>query len=150
MIETEHNGYQIRFRQESDLWRCHDLDLQHEKLSSLKTLINKIETDLRRVSNVKAIVINGRWGKKFEYGVITLIASDEDVWVNMVDGNKGVRKKLSIENLTLNTPENVKAIKLAHNAEAASLEAQRKAREALAAIPRLTLEDLKGLADVED
>ncbi len=148
-IETEHNGHKITYAENEDVWRCWALDLDAKTLGALRTKINKIDAEARRVDNVNAIKVN-------EHG----FGSHEPVEIVMVDGDsawvihrqqrmwrgqmepKLVREKVKLHQLALDLPETVVAFDRLAEARAAERAATLAAREAVAAIPRVTAAEL--------
>lgn len=132
MITTEHNGVEIKYSDNRDLWICPDLDLEAATLSALREKINKVQADARRV-NVPVICL-GYYGATIEFaGTATLIDRDGGVWVTR---NKGKRRsKMSRDRVLADTPENRALI--------AEIETETKRLEAL---NKRELERLKLLA----
>ena len=48
MIETEHKGYKITYSDNEDVWRCWELNVEHEKLSKLKQRIDRLSLEARK------------------------------------------------------------------------------------------------------
>ncbi len=56
MIQTEHNGYTIRFDERDDKWHCQDLRIESKSLKSVKSQINAIDASTRRLDAVDLII----------------------------------------------------------------------------------------------
>lgn len=145
MIETEHNGHHITYSENEDVWRCHALDLDAKTLSALKTKINKIDSESRRV-NVEVVYPDrhGFGGKKVMTVLATVIDGD-GVWTLFPEGGmrggrqtKLIRKKLPISCVAENTPETAAAVAKWVAADDEYRKATIREREAFEAIPRLT------------
>jgi hypothetical protein len=154
MIETTHNGHVIRYSENADEWVCSDLDVRGKTLSAIKTTINKVDADARRVANVPVIIVTQY--SAHEFGKVTLIENGS-AWVSIFlrKGNGGKpdltsRRKINLKNMVLDTPENRRllaaAIELSKNVE----DARVKAAEARENIPRITVADLKGTPDTKE
>lgn len=147
-IETEHNGVGIVYSDNEDKWVCYALDLEADKLSALKTKINKVLADERRVAGVSVLRVS-TYGGDHEPGKVTLIDGG-DVWVMFPAGylrgryERARREKVDMRHLVLDTPENRAALDAfaQESRRLRQLEAENQDRRA--AIPRVTVSDLKG------
>jgi hypothetical protein len=156
---TTHRGYDIRYNINADRWSCGDLDLEAEKLSTLKDKINKA---IRDVSLAGLSVIDlGYRGQGSETMLTRAWQRLEQVrdpnrpgsytyapvWKVNVYGEDGGKKRLHANRpLEEYAPNNATTHQmLAEHArliEAARI-AREKADNYLASIPRLTLSDLE-------
>jgi hypothetical protein len=142
-IKTEHNGYEITYSENEDLWRCWTLELEAKTLSALKTKMNKLDADRRRLDmpQVWHLTYSGPKLKKatlIEDGAVWLLAGGDD--------KRGrQREKVGLENTVIDTPANRQAIEMYVAAEEVARKAQRTAYEMRQAIPRATAADLMAL-----
>lgn len=164
-IEIDYNGRTLTFDERDDEWGCWPLKLKAKSLKTLKAKIDKLDGAARRVS-MPAIDLD-RYGKASRVDIV-LIAKPRDwerrgysgeaynqrvpaVWTLAASGNSQERAKVRLDRLCAVTESNVASIKEAErlNKEARALNEQADA--VIAAIPRLTLEELtaKG-AEEED
>lgn len=147
-ITTEHNGHQIVYAENEDVWRCWGMDLEAKTLSALKTKMNAADAAARRVGNVRVFIIPSYSGD-IEEGLVTLLEGDGHAWVVPPAGKKEVRgrrsrAKTEISSLALDTPAAREAIEAWDRAREFSREAAQAERDAKAAIPRATRADLAG------
>lgn len=151
MIETEHNGYKIRYGENSDTWECYDLQLSANTLSALKDKINKTLAQERRLGNIAVLKIGHGWHAGADPGVLTALCAEGTAyhkapagWVVFTD-KKGRKKreKVALGELVLDTPEHRKAM-AAYIAERRRIRAlEEAADETVKALPRLTPDELK-------
>lgn len=145
-IEIEHGGYKVRYDEQADVWRCYDLDLEAKTLSALKTKINKVDADARRVDNV-AVFKMSEHDRRPTAAFITLIDNEKDVWISgdKVKWGKPGREKTAVTNLILDIQENRDAIQEAIRLSKIADEASTRARDARIALPRMTMDQLRAI-----
>jgi len=147
-FEIEHNGVTIVYADNEDKWVCYPLELEADKLSTLKSKITKVLAEARRVENVPVISIS-RWGDA-SYGNATLVEGDS-VWVMLGEGYKNgikskvIRSKLSMNSLVLDTPENRAALTEFRVESRRIAELTKSNEKRLADIPRVTADALKAV-----
>lgn len=145
-IEIEHNGHTIRWNEGKDTWECYALKVEHPKLTVVKTKINQIDAETRRVNNVEVIALEGYMNLGVKRVTVTLIDDEKHVWTVEKRGNQGAsRSKEPITSLIEDTPANRALILRAKELDAEADAARKVASEAWKALPRLTLERLKEL-----
>lgn len=147
-IEVIHNGHQITYAENEDVWRCWSMNVEAKTLSALKTKLNKLDADARRC-NVPVLVLHHYGCGIDAIGLATLIDGNE-VWVTSKDRRGSAeRRKMPMRRILLDTPDNRAAIGIA--------EARRKEGEAIvkeadamvSVLPRVTIEDLRPLTPKE-
>lgn len=150
MIETTHQGYRIRYGENSDTWECFDLQLSANTLSSLKDKINKTLAEERKVGNVAVIRVGSSWSTRMEPGVLTLLDANGTGyekkpagWVMFTDAKgRKKREKIALDELVLDTPEN-RATMDSYFKERERIRKLEKAADAtVEAMPRVTHERL--------
>ena len=148
-IETEHNGHKIAYAENEDVWRCWAMDVEGKTLSAVKTKLNKIDAEARRVS-VPVILLH-HWGCQVDaVGVATLIEKD-DVWVTTKDRHGSTeRRKKPMGVILLDTPENRSAIKAAAARRKEGEAITKEADDMMSSLPRVTAADLKSLTPKEE
>ena len=144
-ITTEHNGHQIVYAENEDVWRCWGMELEAKTLTALKTKLNAADAAARRVGNVKVIVLS-HYGE-FSMGVVTLLEGEKHAWVSpRVPGEKVLgrrsRTKVQLDERALDTPVVRDAVEAWGRAKLAYQAAAQAERDAKAAIPRATRADL--------
>jgi hypothetical protein len=105
-VRVKYKTYDIVLR-EDDIWTCHDLDIENEKLSSIKRRIDELNKSERRV-NVKALLYETRgWRNKSTITEVTVTVLCEpltlhgathetrDCWII----NNKTRRKIRIDEL---------------------------------------------------
>lgn len=163
VIELDYNGRELTFREDLDEWSCQALKLKSKRLSALKRQIDKLDGEARRVS-VAAYRVD-HWGASEPVQIVMLAKANDweslrydekpeklaglhnrrvpTVWVMIPNGNHAPeRRKLRLDECFFQTESNVAAMKEAERiaTEIKRLEGERKS--IIAAIPRLTVEDL--------
>ncbi len=144
-LQTEHKGYDLKYRESEDSWHCFDLRLSNKSLARLKSAIDTVERDARRLDNIKVVTVSGysETGKVVE--ATTLTEDGEGVWITYTDrrSNTAKREKRNLKDTALATPENLEKVKEWARLEMEVRILQKKARELLESIPRATAEQLK-------
>lgn len=166
-ITTEHNGHMIRYSENEDKWTCWAMSVEAKTLSALKTKLNKLDADSRRV-NVTAIKLSyhtdpesahevtvtviepQREAEKPRWGSTTPPAPPErEAWVTYqtskyrgVDKPDMKREKVELKRLLPATPEVRAMLKKARDMSAAIKAAQDELKRYVETIPRYTAEDL--------
>lgn len=168
-VTIEHNGYELRFWEDDESWSCQALELRASSLKALKAKIGKVEGAARKVS-IPVIVLGHN--ESVSRGTITMIAKRKDwdidytkreggfrrienrtlptVWVNKVRGNSVERKKVSLSSCIEPTEGNLVLIQAARDKFAEAKRIEDEAKEMLAKIPRLSIEDLEQRGAEED
>lgn len=162
-LMLEHNGHELRFREDDESWYCTALNLKASSLRALKAKITKLDGVTRKVA-VPALLVEYR-ATKTTQGQIVMIAKAKDrekewqrsqsvpvptVWMNVVRGNKIERLKVRLDRCIAPTTENLVLLD-AVKAKVQQAEAlEEEAETLLASIPRITLEDLTAKGAEED
>jgi hypothetical protein len=152
-VAVEHNGYEIEFDEGDDVWSCRALDLTHKSLKTLRTKINQIDADARRLTNVALIKIETTsWWDNGDRVTAVMIDGDQ-VWClgarwGGSRGNKPPERfKRKMETLALPTSANLQAIKEASELRTEASALNKRAGEIIAAIPRVSADDLRAVND---
>lgn len=148
-IKLDHNGYEITYSENEDLWRCWVLDLEAAKLSTLKDKVNKIDADNRRLSQC-AVWHIGYSGQAVLRNAV--LVDTDSVWLVTPGTEKKQRRreKVKLESVALDTPENRALIGAYHTAGEVSAQALRAVSAARSAIPRATAADLRMMGAKDD
>lgn len=138
VTDVKHNGYDIRYREDENLWSCHTLDLEARSLKALRQKINEIDAVQRRVDHVKAIKVD-RWSGNGRPCVVTLIHDDGECWITEhARGAYKSRSKVSFNDLVLDNEENRAALVVVKAAKAAAERASKHVETLTKALPRVT------------
>ncbi len=156
-LTVEHNGWEIRYSENEDVWRCWAADVEHAKLSVVKQKLNAISAHDRRIDAVPVFIID-LWGTVTEATATLLTDDGRGVWttrmrtVKRFDGHRTTkeREKRPLDSVILDTPENRALIAKATHLREVARKASAVADDANKAIPRATLETLKGLKPKEE
>lgn len=149
---TEHRGYSIYYTDNSEIWRCQDLDLEAERLSQLKSKIDRELKKMREADGVSVLYLFD--GHVTEALVIKVIVQTRlehtregskdirRVYLHWYGGRRGDRKTLQarqeIGDFLPDTPEVRDMLREAER-QGAEIDALRAKREAfLDTIPRVT------------
>lgn len=150
-LETEHNGYKIRYAENEDVWRCWVINLDGKTLSAIKAKINTEIKRAREIDAMPALAFDSSYGITASDVVITLIADEKRVWT-LGRGRMGnsKREKSNIENLFADNDENRKTL-----AEMKALFDRRneipdQIKRLRESIPRLTVADLSRIEKESD
>lgn len=143
-IETEHKGYKIGYFEESDTWRCYELELTAPKLSALKAKIDKIDADARKLDRVPVVVLGG-WNSRAKFGVALSWASKDALWL-MIDRR---RSKEPCNTIVPDGPETRAQLARADALEKQAAGLRADAAAIIAAIPRWQPSQ-KAVADEEE
>jgi len=164
IITLEYNGRELMFREDDDQWSCHALRLHAKNLTALKRKIDKLDSEARRVS-VPAVRLDGHnEGSRVD---VVLIAKPKDwdragysgdaynqrvpaVWVLKSGGNQQERVKVSLGGLAHANEETARSLKEVVRLRAESKRLDKEADAVVAAIPRLTLDDLAAKGATEE
>lgn len=130
-IETEYRGYNLRYVENEDIWRCFDLDIEASKLSALKSKVAKIDNDARKAEATPVFVI--QWGRVVG-GVLLSWVDDGHVWV-VCDKR---RRKEKAADIVLDTPEVRAEINRAVTLEKQAQTLRAEASAIHAALPRIS------------
>lgn len=159
-----HRGYDIHFRDNSETWSCHRLNLEHEKLSVVKEKINTLDKKARDLGEGIPVITVSEYGTvgMQEAKAISIDVNREDVWVlTMVPDygsgrfNRAVkiveaRRKEKLKELILDTPEARSAIQAWLDAEKEALRVAREMRAFLKGLPRLTIPEIASLEQLAE
>lgn len=159
---TEHRGYGIYYTDNSEVWRCHELDLEAERLSQLKGKIDRALKKMRDADGVRCLYIESD-GTAREALVVAVI--ERTRLEHTPYGNKDIRRVFlnwygtrwrSTERSTLHThqeimqfaPDTPEVRDMIREAERRGAEIDAlvgKRRAYIATIPRVTEDMFKAL-----
>lgn len=170
-LETEYRGYTIRYSENEDRWNCYEVDKKGAvTLSDMKKRIDAMHLKMRKEASVPCFEIKRREGKdtwdvglieaklidyvkpRYEGGSWTgkpqYIADHRVATVAKRPGStRAARQEVYLSTLVPDTDEVHSAIfkanKLGHEAHLAAT----AFRDAVEAIPRLTLDDIQNLVE---
>ncbi|UUV43026.1 hypothetical protein RCAQUAPHINA_56 [Rhodobacter phage RcAquaphina] len=167
MIETEYRGHRIIYSENGEDWYCPDIEKSNAPtLSKVKAKIDRMYLDMRKRAAFSGFEIGSYQGPKFTPTVIVdyieekverswndpkVIRSRKHVVAAVAQRGykeKAARRHCDLQEIAPDTPETHAAFQVAE-ARWADLEQARKAYEnAVAAIPRVTIEDIADLVKV--
>jgi len=166
MIETTHRGYRITYSENAEEWSCLDLSYSHPKLGTVRSRIDKLLLDERKRAGVPCYRIEGHRGTRTAASVVEFLKTtqhksiyDRDkredrhkvAIVSQPSGReRPSRSEAELSDLMPDTPEANAAFERAAELHRIANEAAKAAREALALIPRLTLDDIAELKRIKD
>jgi hypothetical protein len=134
-IETEHHGYKITYGENTDVWRCWELDVEGKTLSSVKAKIASILSQSRKIDATPAYYIQS-WGRVEKITVLSW-ASPTKVWV--MEGKR--RAKCSADAIVWMSEETATKLAEARAKESAASALREEAAAIRAAIPRIAPPD---------
>lgn len=169
-LKTEYRGYTIRYAENRDSWDCSDCGVSESTLGKAKSKIDSLHLKLRKASAVDAYEISRRetdraftvsaieariidYGKprvqRSGYGPDRKEYVEERVYSMAArHGNgKASRSEQRLDSMAPVTPEVHAAIDEANRLGKIAHAASQEFKAAVRAIPRLQLEDIKGLID---
>lgn len=153
--EIEYRGYVVRFSENQDVWRCWALDLEGEKLSTVKAKIDRIIAQSRKLSEAVPMMYMDHFHTAKPVRVVALAQprkgedSPTDAWC-LVPGRERFlnhdtktydyrdveeRKKLPLLSLYLDTPENRAAVAEIDRLKAERMQIDRRIKDTLAEMP---------------
>ncbi|MCX5494341.1 hypothetical protein OSH11_06490 [Kaistia dalseonensis] len=137
-ITTEHNGYVVVYSEQDDLWRCPQLGLEAEKLSTLRSKIETTETESRKI-DARAFLFDH---SGFSITPVLVVMADGDgtsAWVvNKLDNPRNERReKVDMNRLVEDTPENRQLLLAWRDASRAVYEEGQRVAQLRDAIPRM-------------
>lgn len=168
-IKTEYRGYEIRYSENEDAWRCDVVKDSKASLSKMKQAIDRMHLKMRKEAATDSAILrihNGfsltacsiveylgeKWSRggygsarepKFEGHRVAVVAER--------DGReKAARSEERLENLVKLGPEADAAIEKAKTSLKKVREAEEIYRADIAAIPRLTIQDISKIVDASD
>ena len=62
-LSTEYRGYEIRYDQNGDVWRCYAADFSHLSLAKVKAKIDKLHLAIRKAAAFDCLFLGTRHGK---------------------------------------------------------------------------------------
>jgi hypothetical protein len=171
-LETTHRGYTIRYSENQDKWWSHDAgdDMEAETLTKLKEKIDRMIAKAKKATAVHFLVLDsdmsgrktfmteakmtGYLGPKI--GNKTGYSSEKEVKGHNVEAvyvstrwgrpdEKAARRSASLDTCCPDTPEVHAALAEANRLGRLARQAGEDYRKAVAAIPRMTLEDIDHL-----
>ena len=110
-LKVEHQGFNINFSENEDLWRCYSLGFEHKSLLKLKQKINKwLRERLDKANIVVAFKDRGGWSD-FKKATVVGMVNDEpgSFWI-LIDAEDR-RQKVKITELYPWTDELFEAMK---------------------------------------
>lgn len=164
-ITVEHRGYTIRFNENSDEWTCPEAGYySHQKLSTVKTYIDKMTLAVRKKSALLCFEIDRTYASKTESKIIEYLGQEKkrnystgnfdlgDHRVAVVaqrgGSDRATRSTMTVGNLMPDTPEAHDAFERYLSLHKAAEVAAKTAREAFNAIPRVTVDMIPDLVRI--
>lgn len=161
-LTIEHNGRELKFREDDETWSCWAMNMKAKSLKALKAKLDKFDGQARRVS-APVIVVDPNWHKA-ERADIVMIAKPKDwetadystmektpsVWINKIKGNQTAREKVRLDRCVEPTMDNMTVIDLAAEKYAAAKAMEAEAKKMLEDLPRISVVDLLEKGAVED
>lgn len=166
-IETEYRGHKITYSENSDEWRCWDIEYSNISMQKVKAKIDAFYLKLRKESAVPCYELSS-YGvpSKTESTIIEFVKTVEQrAWatnkltklehkvavVARRSGNdRASRRETEINSLMPETPEALAAFSKAEHLYADVKKATDAFNEAFAAIPRIKLEDVSELKRIKE
>jgi hypothetical protein len=167
-IELDYNGRTVLFREDMDEWSCHEVKLKAKSLSTLKRKLDKLDGEARRVS-CPVIRLPDRYGRwDGEPANVVMLAKRNDwermrydeqpdklaglhdryvptVWLMVPNGNHPPeRRKVRLDECALPNDSTRIALQEAKRLRAEAERLEKEADAVIAAIPRVTMDDLTG------
>ena len=169
-LETEYRGYLIRYSENGDEWTCYDIasgaGASASTLSKMKAKIDKYLLSVRKDAAVECLeletysslritesavteylgpkVEGGGWNR----GPVHVSSHKVAAMAQRTGKDRPSRREASLRDFIPLSQEAQDAIALAKRLEKVAKDAERAYKEAVAAIPRLTLEDIAELVRI--
>ena len=169
-LETEYRGYLIRYSENGDEWTCYDMGsgaaASAPTLSKMKAKIDKYLLGIRKEAAVECLELETYSGLRITDAVIieylgpkvegggwnrkpAHVSSHKVAAMAQRTGRERTsRRETDLRDFIPNTPAANEAIDLARRLGNAAKDAERAYKEAVAAIPRLTIDDIAELVRV--
>lgn len=168
-IKTIYRGYEITYNENTEEWACYDLNSSYAtgsspKLAAIKARVDKMIVGMRKAAAVEAFEINTNASSKPSKNncmVIEYVGTDRNGYTRDApieakvatmairrDNDKPTRKETFLNGIMPNTREALEAYEDAMSAYLEVQKARATYQERLDAIPRLSLDDIKGLVEV--
>lgn len=165
MIKTEYRGYSIHFSENADHWTCNDCDVSDQSLQKVKDRIDRLHLKMRKDSAY------GGWElhvdrNKYAVGMIQTKVIDyiglkparswdrEKGEVHMVAAmakrsgrERAGRQEMKVGSICPDDPAVFKAVEEANRLGHLARVAIQAFNDQLAAIPRLTIDEIGGLVE---
>lgn len=170
LIETEYQGHRIIYNDNTDQWTCRDLDVADAALSKVKDKIGKMLKATRKAEAVSVLLLSDSVAHAAPAVRLTEATLVEYLGPNMERdyhhsrpaqtrqkghkvaamyrrsaNDRASRQTAKLTDFVPDTPEAHAAVKVAQDAAAAIAAAITTYRDAVAAIPRVTPNDIAGL-----
>lgn len=143
-IEVEHQGFKITFGDNTDTWSCWDLDLEHAKLSVLKTKINQYVKD--KLKSASVIVGKPEWNNVTKLQIISRDNASGKFWcIDVGSGASNRRQLVSASNLIYWDDELQDKLSKAKDYEDEGAKWLKKARDIRESIKKLEPEEVETL-----
>lgn len=170
-IETEYRGYTIRYNENSDEWNCYEARVSNVSLAKVKAKIDRLHLKMRKAAAFDCLYLGAPHGKPdlrdaraIDYrfrreknysswtGEGPEFIEVHEVAVMMTGMFKDAPGKswAKLESLAPLGPETDVALERVRQAQAEVEAAEARRKEAWAAVPRLTFEDVAALAEAAD
>lgn len=144
LIKVTHNGHEIKYHEESNVWRCDKMRLEDRSLAALRTKLNEEDRDDRRLADIHAVYLSH--GEETVV-VITLVETSRySVMGYPVDGDKKRRESFSLSSLVLVNEKNESLLARHRETLKARDDAQAALTTARAALPHPTIEQLQKMS----
>lgn len=172
-LETTHRGYTIRYSENEDKWRSYDAGdgMEAETLSKLKEKIDRMIARQKKETAISFLVIMDDVSERQtvlteakmtaylgpKVGNVNYSSSQKEVKGHSVEAvyvarsfgskpdEKAARRSLDLSKCCPDTPEVEAALDEANRLGRIASEANMAHRKAVAAIPRMTLDDIESL-----
>ena len=153
-LKTEHDGYELVYDDRDDVWWCRSLSLSNRSLKRLKAEIGKTLARSRRLDNPALLFIERYHGGRPATGTL-IDAGGKAVWCMVKPRHNGdntppEREKVPLSDLVLDTKENRARLAEARLLDAEAGALRETAKAIRAAIPRVTLADLRSIEEGDD
>lgn len=152
-VKTEHNGYEIEFSEHQDLWSCRSLELSDKSLKRLRTKINQVSAQARRLDTIPLLSVTSYNDKVSPVTGVLIDSDGKNVWClgsrwgGTVKGNAPPERfKVDATSLVHDTPEHRQIVVEAKNIEREADGLRAKARAMLEALPRIDLATMQGIS----
>lgn len=153
-LSIEYRGSTIRFNENSDEWSCLDHNASNPSLAKVKAKIDRILAAERKAKGGVAAIHISMSGA-VDAGIVSRAENGysgrPQVWARRVGfhNDKASRHKDALSDLVYDTPENRATLAQAAAIQKEAAAIAKKARELIASIPRVKVEEIAHL-DLDD
>lgn len=149
MIETKHGEHKIQYDEESNTWSCKAMRCTAPSLGALRTKLNAEDREDRRISGIRAFSMDRGYDGEEAEVVITMIDTSRHGVTGYRAGRGNIKKReyFSLHSLVILNEKNAPKIERYKRAADAVDAAEKERDAARAALPRLTVEELRKLSE---